>query len=174
MSSPVYPIGVLIMGTELRFDEPRATLRRVQGLDLDVPPVHRVCPCAYNVTRFAAAGVLVPLVVVRLNSTKIESIHALGPALIEAVIFPGGDILYAKSSTTDTDGKLFFCPHRVLERQLPVEIHLRCVPQLFMFETRNIEQTEDWSVEAERLTKSHDSSQCDECADFRKRTGLER
>lgn len=33
MSSPVYPIGILVMGTELRIEEPAATLRRVQGRD---------------------------------------------------------------------------------------------------------------------------------------------
>jgi hypothetical protein len=173
MSSAVYPIGLLVMGTELQMLEPRATLRRVQGLDLEGPPVHHVCPCAYNVTRFASAGLLVPFVVVRKYSTRIESIHALGPALIEAVIFCGTDILYAKDSTTDVDGKLFYCPHRVLERQLPLEIRLRCVPELFMLGGPNVEQSEDWSEAKERLAKSHDPSQCDDCADFRKRTGLE-
>lgn len=173
MSRTVYPIGLLVMGTELRLDEPRATLRRVQGLDLDAPPVHRVCPCAYNVTRFAAAGLLAPFVVVRVCSTKIESIHALGPALIEAVIF-AGEILYAKASTTDVDGKLFYCPHRVLDRQLPLEIRLRCVPELFMLGGPNIEQAEDWSVEKEQLVQSHEPMQCDDCVDFfRKRTGLD-
>lgn len=172
MNSPVYPIGLLVMGTELRLDEPRSTLRRVQGLDLEAPPVHRVCPFVYNVTRFAAGGTLVPFVVVQKYSVKIESIHALGPALIEAVIFPCG-ILYAKDSTTDVDGKLFYCPHRVLERQMPLEIHLRCVPDLFMLGGPNVEQAEDWSVDKERLVTSHDPSQCDDCHDFRKRTGLE-
>jgi hypothetical protein len=115
---------------------------------------------------------LVPFVVVRKYSTKIASIHALGPALIEAVIFCG-EILYAKDSTTDVDGKLFYCPDRVLERQLPIEIRLRCVPELFMLGGPNVEQVEDWSVDKERLVTSHDPSQCDDCHDFRKRTGLE-
>jgi hypothetical protein len=172
MSNVVFPLGLLVMGTELRLDEPRATLRRVQGLDPDAPPVHRVCPFVYNVTRFAARGILVPFVLVRKYSVKIESIHALGPALIEAVIFCG-EILYAKDSTTDIDGKLFYCPHQVLERQLPLEIRLRCSPELFMLGGPNVEQAEDWSPDKERLAKSHDPSQCDDCADFRKRTGLE-
>lgn len=172
MNRTVYPIGLLVMGTELRLDEPRSTLRRVQGLDPDAPPVHRVCPCAYNITRFVAAGLLVPFIVVRAYSTKIESIHALGPALIEAVLF-AGEILYARDSTTDVDGKLFHCPRRVLERALPLEIRLRCVPELFMLGGPNVEQAEDWSEEKERLIQSHDPMQCDDCVDFRKRTGLE-
>lgn len=82
----VYPIGILVMGTELTVLNARATLAKVQGLEPDGPPIHRVGPFAYNVTRFAPDDCLVSFMMVRNSMVRVETIHALGPALIERVI----------------------------------------------------------------------------------------
>lgn len=171
-SSTVYPIGILVMGRELRLLEPRATLEKVQGMTPCGPPSHQVNPYVYNLVRFAAADLLVPFEMVKSSIIQIISIHAFGPALIERVVFDG-TIIYDKLAEAEGEGKLFICPRRVLQAQHPLHVELRCMPELFMLGARHVEEPSTLTSDELALMRSHDSGQCEDCRDFLATTGLE-
>lgn len=171
-NNDVYPIGILVMGRELRLLEPRATLAKMTGKEPWGPPCHQVNPYVYNLVRFAPADQLVPFVMVKTSIIQIISIHAFGPALIERVVFDGLTVIYDKLAESEGEGKLFICPERVLESQHPLHVELRCMPELFMLGARQVEEPSTLTSDELALMRSHDSGQCEDCDDFRKRTGL--
>ena len=123
---------------------------------------------------FAPADALVEFVIIRPSSiVRIDTIHAFGPALIERVVFNAMDVVYDKfdkPTSPEDEGKLFVCPRKVLARAIPLHVYIRCLPALFMLD-RTIEQAE--ASEEMALPTGHNSEQCDDCADFRRLTGLE-
>jgi hypothetical protein len=172
MTGPlVYPIGVLMMGAQLQIRPPKA-----EGVDpelfqndWDHQPRHVVKPFAYTLTKFATERMLVTFPMVQRWSTRVDSIHALGPALIEAV-YCKTVCLYNRPDS-DEEGKLFFCPREVVDEGQSVQVLLRCLPTLFMLSGQLTELS--LSDSDAELVRSHDRLACEDCADFRKRTGIE-
>ncbi len=167
----VYPIGILVMGQEMKILEPRSTLARVLGQEEEGPPRHKIVPFVYNLVRFAPAASVVRFVVRRNSTLRVDSVHAFGPGLIEQVMI-ATDILYEKQPNNE-DGKLFFCPHRLVEEGWDLALSVRCLPELFMLEGGDVEEINADLPDTKRATIAHDSSQCPDCIDFAKRTGLE-
>lgn len=166
-NSDVYPVGILVMGTQLRLLGSKATLEEKRVFS------HQVGPYAYNLMRFAQADRIVPFVIVSHDAViHVDSIHAFGPALIERIVF-GATVVYDKLATTESDGKLFVCPHRILEVAHPLHVQLRCLPELFMLAGRNPHEPSTLTSDEIALMQSHDSADCDDCNAFRKTVGLD-
>lgn len=122
MSGLVYPIGVLVLGRELR-----------TRTDSESPFAATAMPFAHSVTRLTPARWIEPLRIVRNHPCKVETIVVLGPGLIDRVELQGVT-LYDRHRSRDEDGRLFFAPYRLLESGHPLIINVRCSPDLFMFD----------------------------------------
>lgn len=125
MSGLVYPIGVLVLGRELR-----------PALDAELSVIRtapEVEPFAHSLTRLTPARWVEPFRIVRDRTAKIETIIVLGPGLIDRIEMQGAT-LYDRHRSNDEDGRLFFAPYRVLQSGHPLHINVRCSPELFLFD----------------------------------------
>lgn len=117
----LYPISVLVLGKELREHE------QTHGV-----PTSVVEPFGHAISRLCPSGYSLRFEMVRNSICKVETLVAIGPALIERVEI--GPVLAYDRHVAQDDGRLFFMPHRTLERIGLLVVHIRVRPELFMYE----------------------------------------
>jgi hypothetical protein len=83
----------------------------------------------------------VPFVIRRPRVAKVEQISSFGPCLLERVSISGS--IYYDRANHEEDGRVLFAPMRILESDNALEVIVRVMPELFMFDLDNVPSSTD-------------------------------